>query len=89
MKTEQKKWTKNDEWEFLSNSNLKDKAQLVLLFGDTALLKEEKYFKQVKDFYPKATIISCSTAGEIIGTKVLDDSLVSTAIFGRYQDGIC
>jgi hypothetical protein len=35
---------------------------------------------EVRKWYPKARIAGCSTAGEICGTRVLDDSLVATAI---------
>lgn len=80
MITEQRKWTKEKGWEIVSNNNLKDKAQLVFLFGYSFLLKDPKNFIQVKNFYPNARILSGSTAGEIIGAQVLDDSLVVTAI---------
>ncbi len=87
MKTEQRKFTKEkglpagrQGWEIVSNNNLKDVAQLVFLFGDTSLLKDPQNFNQVKSFYPNAHILSGSTAGEIIGTQVLDDSLVVTAV---------
>ncbi len=81
MKTEQRKWTKDNEWVSLSDNNLKNTAQLVFLFGDTSLLKDPKYFEVVKGFYPKAHILAASTAGEIIGTQVLDNSLVVTAVY--------
>lgn len=80
MKTEQRMWTQEKGWEILSNNNLKENAQLVFFFGDSLLLKDPQYFTQVQDFYPNAHIISGSTAGEIIRTKVLDDSLVVTAL---------
>ena len=80
MKTEQRIWTKEKGWDIVSNNNLKDSAQLVFLFGDSSLLKDPQYFHQVKEFYPNAHIISGSTAGEIVGTRVLDNSLVVTGI---------
>lgn len=80
MKIEQRKWTKEKGWEIISDKNLKDIAQLVFLFGDTSLLKDPQNFNQVKSFYPNAHILSGSTAGEIIGTQVLDNSLVVTAV---------
>lgn len=80
MTTEQRKWTKEKGWEIISDSGLKNNAQLVFLFGDSSLLKDPKNFNQIKDFYPNAHILSGSTAGEIIETQVLDNSLVVTAI---------
>ncbi len=80
MKIEQKKWTKEDGWQVLSDNQLKDVAHLVFLFGGTDILKDPKNYETVKNWYPHAHIVSGSTAGEIIGTKVLDNSLVVTAI---------
>ena len=80
MKTEQKKWTKDTGWVSLSDNHLKNTAQLVFLFGETSLLKDSGNFQQVADFYPRAHILAASTAGEIIDTEVLDDSLVVTAV---------
>ena len=80
MTTEQRKWTKEKGWETITDNNLKDSAQLVFLFGDSSLLKDPQNFNQVKSFYPNAHILSGSTAGEIVGTQVLDNSLVVTAI---------
>ena len=81
MTTEQRKWTKEKGWEIVSNNNLKENAQVVFLFGDSLLLKDPQNFNQVKEFYPNAHILSGSTAGEIIGTQVLDNSLVVTAVY--------
>jgi len=81
MTTEQRKWTKEKGWEIISNNNLKDKAQIVFFFGDSALLKDPQNFQRIKSFYPNAHILSGSTAGEIIGTQVSDNSLVVTAVY--------
>lgn len=81
MKTEQKKWTKEDGWVDISKALLKETPQLVLVFGATALLKDKKYFEEVKSMYPSSHILTATTAGEIIDTEVLDDSLCVTAIF--------
>jgi hypothetical protein len=80
MKIEQKRWTETKGWEPESPSRLGESAQLVLLFGRTSILKERKYFNEIKKAYPKAHLFGCSTAGEICGTQVSDDSLVITAV---------
>lgn len=80
MKTEQKKWTQGGGWQILSDNHLKDVAQLVFMFGDTDMLKDPSHFQMVRDWYPQAHIVSGSTAGEIIGTEVLDGSMVVTAV---------
>lgn len=81
MQIAQKKWTKETGWMAVTPDNIKNQAQLVFLFGDSSLIKELKYFEEVKNFYPQAQIISGSTAGEIIGTEVLDYTMVTTAVF--------
>jgi hypothetical protein len=50
-----------------------------MLFGSTSILKEQKRLDEIKKVYPQAHLFGCSTAGEIYGTQVTDDSLVLTA----------
>ena len=80
MKIEQKKWTEAKGWEPEPPCELGASAQLVLLFGSTLILKAQKCFREIKNAYPKALLFGCSTAGEICGTHVNDDSLIATAI---------
>jgi hypothetical protein len=80
MKIEQKRWTEAKGWEPESPSRLGKSAQLVLLFGNTSILKQQRYFDEIKKAYPKAHLFGCSTAGEIYGAQVSDDSLVITAV---------
>jgi hypothetical protein len=80
MVTEQKKWTRESGWQEISSNNLKDSAQLVLVFGDSKVLREGAYFPEVRGFYPTAHIVSASTAGEIVDTHVSDNTIVLTAI---------
>lgn len=79
MKISQKKWTKDMGWQEVS-PELKKLPQLVLLFGSSDQLSKKSTFKEIKSMYKGSTIISASTAGEIIGSEVLDNSLVVTAI---------
>jgi hypothetical protein len=55
-------------------------AQLVLVFGATAALQEPPLVESIRKFYPAAHLLGCSTAGEICGAQVFDDSVVATAI---------
>ncbi len=78
MRIEQIRWQGNG-WQPASFGQLR-KAQLVLLFGSPSALKERAPFEDLREAYHNAHILGCSTAGEIAGTSVLDDSLVATAI---------
>lgn len=80
MKIEQSRWMEKSGWEPLVPGRLGDAAQLALVFGSTALLKNPATRDQVRRAYPRACLIGCSTAGEICGTQVTDDSLVVTAV---------
>ena len=75
MKTEQYILTDG-----LLQENLGAQANLVLLFGATKRIKEKGLIDMIQAAYPNACIFGCSTAGEIIGTQVLDDSLIVTAV---------
>ncbi len=55
-------------------------ADLVLLFGATTRIKEKGLMNMIRAAYPNACIFGCSTAGEIMGTRVFDNSLIVTAV---------
>jgi hypothetical protein len=75
MKTEQYILTDG-----ILQGNLGAQADLVLLFGATKRIKEKGLINMIRTAYPNACIFGCTTAGEIIGTQVLDDSLIVTAV---------
>ena len=79
MKLEQRRWTQATGWSS-PNPQLKDAAGLVLVFGSTEILSDRQRLQEVRASYPKAHVFGCSTAGEICGTRVTDDSMVLTAI---------
>ncbi|HHO76273.1 MAG TPA: hypothetical protein ENN05_07570 [Deltaproteobacteria bacterium] len=54
--------------------------QLILVFGETSRIKNQRSIEKLFSLYPGAQILGCSTAGEISGAQVLDDTLVATAI---------
>jgi hypothetical protein len=80
MKVEQTKWTKAKGWEPDIPNSLGKSAQLVLVFGATSILKKQEPLQKIKQVYPDAHILGCSTAGEICGTRVFDDSLIATVV---------
>jgi hypothetical protein len=80
MKIEQRKWTAEGGWKVLSEGAFAEPPELVLVFGGNAPLKDHARFDEIRAWYPKSHIISASTAGEIIGTEVSDDTLVLTAV---------
>jgi hypothetical protein len=80
MKAEQRTWTQAGGWTPACSQTLARSAQLVLVFGATTILQDPRLVSPIRTFYPAAHIFGCSTAGEICGAQVSDDSLVATAI---------
>jgi hypothetical protein len=64
----------------LIKGHLGPEADLVLLFGPPGMILQKGLIKNLRKLYPKACIFGCSSAGEIIHTRVLDDSLVVTVV---------
>lgn len=80
MRIEQKQWTQASGWVSRAGVDVEGSAQLVLAFGATPTMSEGRLIEEIKGRYPEAHILGCSTAGEICGTVVSDDSLVTTAV---------
>lgn len=79
MKIQQSRWTKKSGW-FPALGAADGDSGIVFLFGSTRIFKEKTLIEVVRAAYPKLNLIGCSTAGEIAGTEVTDDSLVVSAI---------
>lgn len=78
MKIIQRVWTEKSGWKGGAPDH-KD-AQLVLLFGGTKQVSEARWMGELKAACPGAHLFGCTTAGEIGGTQVHDDSVVATAV---------
>jgi hypothetical protein len=81
MKIEQKKWTKEAGWKNLKEGFSMGVPQLVLVFGASDIVKEQKTFDDIKNIYSQSHIITMSTAGEIFDTSVSDGTLSLNAIY--------
>ena len=80
MKTYQLLWEQEAGWNQYNGNDPRIDPQLVLFFGGSKTLDSPERFNELKEKYPHAHVIGCSTAGEIIGDEVIDDSVVATAI---------
>ena len=54
--------------------------RLVLVFGAPELVCNADRLAEIRAEYPNAEIVLSSTAGEIVGSSVLDNSMVATAV---------
>lgn len=80
MRIEKRTWTAADGWQTLRGGDDLSRAQLVLWFGSGSALDNRSQMQMLREWYPDASVIGCSTAGEIAGASVLDDSIVATAM---------
>jgi len=78
MKVEQCIWTAEGQWN--ERHPALESAQLVFIFIGIDLKNQDQLLTQLKTAYPNGRLIFCSTAGEIAGDKILDESAVCTAI---------
>ena len=79
MITAQSQWCEGTGWTGAPLGELVD-AQLVLVFGGNKPLGGGSCFAEIREAYPNAHVLGCSTAGEICDVNVLDDSVVATAV---------
>jgi hypothetical protein len=80
LRIDQFRWTAGRGWEPGPPGEGTEDADLLLVFGATALLREAGPYAEACAAYPAAFRFGCSTAGDIFGTQVSDDSLVITAV---------
>ena len=78
MKTSQMHFV-NGAWINPSHA-LEMAPQLVFAFGDTALVGDVAVFDHLKAKFANAHIVSASTSGEILGSRLFDNTVVVTAI---------
>ncbi len=82
MKLETFYWEPQTGWSIERFPQLDSDQTLVLLWGASSLLDHPAPLQQIQQAYPHSHLIGCSTAGEILGSSLLDHSLcVSVAQF--------
>jgi hypothetical protein len=55
-------------------------ASLILAFGERLFLEDVLPYKKLKELYPAAHIVICSTSGQISNMSLVENSCVATAI---------
>lgn len=80
MKTTQYKWSRSDGWKPGLPAGEVGRQTIVFVFGARALLQAGELIAELRDHFNGATILGCSTSGEIVGDTVIDDSIIATAV---------
>lgn len=78
MKIFQARWTEEAGW-WPALPECDDSVQVVWLFGASAAGDALDWLAAIRRAYPRALLLGCSTAGEILGTTVADGTVVATA----------
>jgi hypothetical protein len=85
MQILQEVWNQRGEAEPSLTRGSCDAPDVVLCFAARQLISDASTWQNLRARFPKATIVAGSTAGEIAGTRVLDDVVVVTAV--RFERG--
>ncbi|BAE52241.1 FIST signal transduction protein [Paramagnetospirillum magneticum] len=78
MWIEQRVWTAQAGWTVTGAGS--DKPSLVLYFAAPGTLPAEDILADLRAAYGDAPIVGCTTGGEILGSEVIDDSVVVSAL---------
>lgn len=71
---------REEKFIFSSDGFNSKKANLVLAFGERVFLEETLPYKKIKEIYPNANIVICSTSGQISNTNLIENNVIATAI---------
>jgi len=78
MHVDQLCWTEASGWS--GQTAGQSAADLVLYFGAGELLARAERYDELREMFPAARILGCSTAGQIVGDDIDDDLIVTLAI---------
>ncbi len=72
---------KNEQWSKLEKEECSSlSVNIVFVFGHCSILKQYNHSSLLKQIYPNAYIVGCSTAGNILDTSIDEYSAVASAI---------
>ena len=80
-------WTKTTIGSGPAHAEALLRPHLILVFGSSKLMQLDQTYAAVRALYPEGDVVGCSTAGEICGISVHDDTVVITAI--RFHHTSC
>jgi hypothetical protein len=79
VRIQQRRWGEAGGWTEETGSP-DAAANLVIVFAARSLLSRPSLLQEIREAHPRAQVMGCSTAGEICGTRVWDDSVVLTSV---------
>lgn len=89
MKLETFSFSNKEGWSVKSFPDLDSESTLILIFSASDFINNPKPIQELAKHYPTSKIIGCSSAGEISGATVSDNSIsVAVAKFEKTKLGI-
>ena len=81
IKTHTRSWA-NGNWQVVPSAREAEatSCQLVFAFGSRDAIGRPEAYGELRSKFPKARIVLASTAGEILGSDVSDDTIVATGL---------
>lgn len=79
MEIFQSRWDSDQGW-IPAFENASFQADFILVFGERKAVSKPGFFENLRKDFPTATILTGSTAGEIVGEEVSEDGAVLTAV---------
>jgi hypothetical protein len=78
MEIKQLRWTEEAGWETPPPSA--QAANLVLAFSDASHFRSPECYRELRNLFPTAHIVGCSSSGSIYDTQISDADIVVTAV---------
>ncbi|MBI5919379.1 MAG: FIST C-terminal domain-containing protein [Nitrosomonadales bacterium] len=75
MHIEQIRWSDQSGW-----SDAASDADLVLAFADNDFFQTDECYVQLRERFPSARIVGCSSSGSVLDTRISDGDVVATAV---------
>jgi hypothetical protein len=90
IKTHTLLWSEGN-WEVMPSAREADAAscQLVFAFGSREAIGRPGSFEELRSKFPTSRIVLASTAGEIVGSQVLDNTIVATGLAFEHTSVLC
>jgi hypothetical protein len=71
-------WKKDSGWSFAGDEPVS--ANLVFYFGTRAQLEAQERYAELRQRFPNAHVLGCSTGGQISGDEVFDDEIAGVSL---------
>ncbi|MDZ4203025.1 MAG: FIST N-terminal domain-containing protein [Gallionella sp.] len=78
MQVSQLRWSDNSGWDV--PPSFAPEADLALVFADNDFFHSETCYAELREMFPKAHIVGCSSSGSVMGVEISDGDVVLTVV---------